>query len=112
MEEIAQAFGEYQAALSNFKWLKDNGQLAADADIGLLAYQSAIFYKSPYVVEAFVAVMEIEKAERERQAALPKRQRATSSDKAIAEHDARRLREQDFNARAKRLSANFASSEY
>lgn len=108
MEEIAQALNEYQAALNNFKWLKDNGQLAADADIGLLAYHSAIYYKQPYVVEAFVSVMEIAKAERERQAALPKRQRATANERAVAEHDARRSREDEMNRRAKLLSSELA----
>lgn len=108
MEEIAQAFSEYAALLANLKWLKENGQLAADADVGVLAYHGAIYYKSPHVNEAFVAAMEIAKAERERQAALPKRVRASSSEKSVAVNDARRQRELDINERAKQLSSELA----
>lgn len=108
MEEIAQALSEYQSLLTNLKWLQENGQLAADADVGLLAFQGAIYYKPPHVAEAFVAAMEIVKAERERQASLPKRPRTKFSENAAAAHDAQRLREQEIIGRAKLLSSELA----
>lgn len=108
MKEIAQALGEYQTLLDNLKWLQENGQLPADADIGELAFKGAIYFCPPHVVEAFVAVMDIAKAERERLAMQPKRVRASSSGQAMAEEEARQQREKEIKERARLLSCEFA----
>lgn len=108
MKEIIQAFSDYQALLDNLKWLQENGQLPPDADIGDLAFKGAIYYSEPHVIEAFVAAMEIAKAEREKQAMQSKRVRPSSSEKAIAEDEARQQRKQELNERAKQLSRELA----
>jgi len=110
VEDIVKALAEYQSLLTNLTWLKENGQLPDDADIGAMAFQGAIYFTPPHVVEAFVAAMEIAKTERERQAAQPKRVRASSGEKAVAEHEAQEQREKDMKARAKLLSSELALS--
>lgn len=104
MEEIAKAFGEYVSMLENLRWANENNLLPAGQDIGELAYSGTIAYKPAYVIAAFVAAMEIAKAERVRVTALPKRQRAVSSPDAIKAYDDARLAESEMRRRAKELS--------
>lgn len=111
MEEIAKALAEYQALVSSLQWLQQNNQLADGADIGELAFSGAIAYKTPAVIEAFVAVMEIAKKERERIAAQPKRMRSTASSKALAQYEARERQEREIYDRAKALSIDYAAME-
>lgn len=73
MNEIAAAFSQYDALLNNLEWLQENNQLPPETDIGLLAFQGAIAHSSTVVIEAFVAAMEIVKADSERKASEPRR---------------------------------------
>lgn len=109
MNEIAKAFSSYAALLENLSWLKENSQLPPDADVGLLAFQGAIAYTSPVVIEAFAASMELAKAELDRQANAPKRQRPVVGEKAIKAHEARLQREREIYDRARQISIELAS---
>lgn len=109
MEEIANAFASYAALLENLNWLKENGQLSPDADVGLLAFQGAIAYTSPVVIEAFAASMEIAKAASDRQANAPKRQRPVTGKKAMETHEALLQREREIYDKARQLSVELAS---
>lgn len=104
MDEIAKAFGEYVSLLAHLKWLKENGQLAPDADVGSLAFQGSIVYTSPVVIEAFAASIEIIKVHQEYLATLPKRPRGTTGEKEMAAHEARLNREREIYEKARALA--------
>lgn len=109
MNEVAKAFSSYAALLENLTWLQENAQLSPDADVGLLAFQGSIAYAPAAVVEAFVSTMEIVKAERERQANTPKRQRAITGKKALDAHEALQQREREIYDKARLLSVEMAA---
>lgn len=110
MDEIAKAFMAYTSLLDHLKWLRDNGDLPADTNVGQLAFQGSIAYSSPTVIAAFVASMELEKARLEELTKQPKRPRALTSQKAIAEYEANQAAERALFDKARALACELGAA--
>lgn len=108
MDEIAKALAEFSDAQNLIAWLKANGLLKEGSDVGELAFSYAIRSGSPKVVAAFHAVAQVEKANRARVDALPKRPRPTTSEKRMNEQLAEVKRQDELRDQACALASELA----
>lgn len=103
MNDIAKAFSNYTNLLASFAWLKETGQLPAETNIGELAVQGALANEPLFVMEAFVAAMEIAQTARNPHTTSPGR--TLSLSEACALSDARQAKVRETYAKARKLAS-------